>query len=155
MSCRADKQVLCSGYGLNMLLRGQAQNGVNFDFEVKFDLEGQGQSPPPPIKNKQTNKTKQNKNKKTQNNRGLNHGLLHIWSKFGDLSLNGWWVVARTSKCLAHTQTDGRTHRQTDAGNGNTRRPKLALGKNGHLWKHILSPFNIWNTFSDIGRYII
>ena len=28
------------------LSRGQAQNGVNFDFEVKFDLEGQGQSPP-------------------------------------------------------------------------------------------------------------
>ena len=27
------------------LLRGQAQNGVNFDFEVEFDLEGQGQSP--------------------------------------------------------------------------------------------------------------
>ena len=24
---------------------GQAQNGVNFDFEVKFDLEGQGQLP--------------------------------------------------------------------------------------------------------------
>ena len=31
------------------LLRGQAQNGVNFDFEVKFDLEGQGQSPPKTI----------------------------------------------------------------------------------------------------------
>ena len=28
------------------LLGGQAQNGVNFDFEVKFDLEGQDQSPP-------------------------------------------------------------------------------------------------------------
>ena len=28
------------------LSRGQAQNGVNFDFEVKCDLEGQGQSPP-------------------------------------------------------------------------------------------------------------
>ena len=27
-------------------------------------------------------------------------------------------------------QTDGRTHRQTDAGNDNTRRPKLASGKN-------------------------
>ena len=26
------------------LSRGQAQNGVNFYFEVKFDLEGQGQS---------------------------------------------------------------------------------------------------------------
>ena len=28
---------------------GQAQNEVNFDFEVKFDLEGQGQSPPKTI----------------------------------------------------------------------------------------------------------
>ena len=28
---------------------GQAQNGVNFDFAVKFDLEGQGQSPPKTI----------------------------------------------------------------------------------------------------------
>ena len=28
------------------LSHGQAQNGVNFDFEVKFDLEEQGQSPP-------------------------------------------------------------------------------------------------------------
>ena len=27
---------------------GQSQNGVNFDFEVKFDLEFQGLSPPPP-----------------------------------------------------------------------------------------------------------
>ena len=27
----------------------KAQNGVNFDFEVKFDLEGQGQSPPKTI----------------------------------------------------------------------------------------------------------
>ena len=31
------------------LSRGQAQTGVNFDFEVKFDLEGQGQSPPKTI----------------------------------------------------------------------------------------------------------
>ena len=31
------------------LLHGQAQNGVNFDFEVKFDIEGQGQSPPKTI----------------------------------------------------------------------------------------------------------
>ena len=28
------------------LWHGQAQNGVNFDFEVKFDVEGQCQSPP-------------------------------------------------------------------------------------------------------------
>ena len=31
------------------LSRGQAQNGVNFDFEVKFDLEGQDQLPPKTI----------------------------------------------------------------------------------------------------------
>ena len=31
------------------LSQGQAQNGANFDFEVKFDLEGQGQSPPKTI----------------------------------------------------------------------------------------------------------
>ena len=31
------------------LSRRQTQNGVNFDFEVKFDLEGQGQSPPKTI----------------------------------------------------------------------------------------------------------
>ena len=29
------------------LWSGQAQNGINSDFEVKFDLEGQGQLPPP------------------------------------------------------------------------------------------------------------
>ena len=23
------------------------------------------------------------------------------------------------------------------------------------LWKHMLRPFNIWNTFSDLGRYIM
>ena len=28
------------------LSHGQAQNGVNFDFEVKFDLTGPGKSPP-------------------------------------------------------------------------------------------------------------
>ena len=39
---------------------GKAQNGVNLDFEVKFDLEGQGQSPsPPPQKKKKKKKKKQ------------------------------------------------------------------------------------------------
>ena len=89
------------------LSHGQAQNRVNFDFEVKFDLEVQGQSPPKTI-------------------RDLNQGLLHLWCKFGDPSLNWCWVIARTSKWLPH----GRTDTQTDAGNDNTRRPKLASGKN-------------------------
>ena len=75
------------------LSHGQAQNGVNFDFEVKFDLEGQGQSPP-------------------QNNRDLNQGLLHLRYKFGDPSLNACWVIARTSKWLPHGRTDGHTDRR-------------------------------------------
>ena len=49
-----NKDICISGLNLVVLAltdddelsRGQAQNGVNFDFEAKFDLEGQGQSPP-------------------------------------------------------------------------------------------------------------
>ena len=44
-----------------------------------------------------------------------------IWSKFGDPTLTGWWVIARTNLV-----TEGRT----DVGNDNTRRPIMALGKN-------------------------
>ena len=64
-----------------------------------------------------------------KNNRDLNQGLLHLCSKFGDSSLNGWWVTARTSWWL----TDRHTHTHTHAGNDNTRRPKLASGKNGMI----------------------
>ena len=32
-----------------------------------------------------------------QNYRDFNQGILHLWSKFGDPSLNGWWVMVRTS----------------------------------------------------------
>ena len=32
-----------------------------------------------------------------QNNRGLNQNIFHLWSQFGDPSLNGWWVVVQTS----------------------------------------------------------
>ena len=48
---------------------GQAQNGVNFDFEVKFDFEGQGQS--------------------TQKTIGILTKVFYQWSKFGDPSLYG------------------------------------------------------------------
>ena len=76
-------------------------------FEVKFDLEGQGQLPP-----------------KTMGT------LTKVFYTYGPnlvihLSMNGWGVIARTSIWLPHTQT----HKQTDAGNDNTRRPKLASGK--------------------------
>ena len=74
---------------------GKLKNGVNSDFEVKFDLAGQGQLPPKTIGT-------------------LNQGLLHLWSKFGDPSLNGSRVIARTSyradKQVIDTQRDRHTH---------------------------------------------
>ena len=116
-----------------------------------------------------------------QSNRGLDQGILHPWSRFGDPSLNGWWVMVQTrewgeflkfnltlkvkvkhpktieilskvfctqaqgwhthARTHTHTRADGwrtngRTdihkHTNTDAGNNNTQRPKLASGKNYH-----------------------
>ena len=57
--------------------------------------------------------------------RDLIQGVLHFWSKFGDPSLKGWWVITRTSSWLNLSHTD--TH--TSAGKDNTRRPKLTSGK--------------------------
>ena len=77
--------------------REQAQNGVNFEFEVKFDLEGQGQSPPKTI--------------------GIltkvfyTHGPnLVILASTGDELSRG-----QVSDYRTHGRTDGRTHRQTQA----------------------------------------
>ena len=71
---------------------GQAQNGVNLDFQVKLDLEGQGRSLHKKI--------------------GTLIKVLCIFgSKFGNPSWNGSWDIARTSKWLMHRHT----HRQTQA----------------------------------------
>ena len=94
------------------LSRGQAQNEVNFEVEVKFDLEGQSQSPSKTI----------GILTKVFYTFGLNLVIL-AWT--GDELSRGQASAYRT-----HRRTDGRTHRQTDAGNDNTRRPKLASGKN-------------------------
>ena len=89
------------------LSRRQAQNGVNFDFEVKFDLEGQGQSPPKTI--------------------GILTKVFYIYGP-------NLVILAETGHELSRGQardwhTDGHTHTQTDTGNDNTRRPILASGK--------------------------
>ena len=96
------------------LSRRQAQNGVNFDFEVKFDLEGQGQSPPKTI--------------------GI---LTKVFYVYGPNLV----ILADTGHELSRGQardwrTDGQTHTQTDAGNDNTRRPILASGKNECFMSH-------------------
>ena len=92
------------------LWSGQAQNWVNSDFEVKFDLEGQGQLPPKTI--------------------GI---LTKVFCIFGpNLAILAWKgpELSRGQASDWHTyrQTDRHTH--TDAGNDNTGRPKLASGKN-------------------------
>ena len=86
--------------------KAQFQNMVNFDIEVKFDLEGQGQAPPPPPQKK-----KKKKKEKKNSSRDHNGGLLHLWSKFGYPSLNGWWDMVQTNLV-----TDGRTDVLTDRG---------------------------------------
>ena len=75
------------------LSRRQAQNGVNFDFEVKLDLEGQGQSPPKTI--------------------GILTKVFYIYGP-------NLVILAETGHELSRGQardwrTDGHTHRQTQA----------------------------------------
>ena len=84
------------------LFSRQAQNGSNFDFEVKFHLEGQDQSPPKTIEI-----------------------LTKVFYTYRPILV----ILAWRSDELSSRQSHGyRTHRRTDAGNDNTRRPKLALG---------------------------
>ena len=111
-------QVLCT-FGPNLVILAwtgdelscrQAQNGVTFDFEVKFDLEGQGQSPPKTI------------------------GILtkDCYTYGPNLVILAWTgnelSRGQASDCRTHGRTDGWTYTQTDVGNVNIRRPKLALG---------------------------
>ena len=58
---------------------------------------------------------------RSKKNRDLNQGILRFRFKWGGPSLNG------TSKWLTHRLTD------TDAGNDNTRWPKLASGENKNI----------------------
>ena len=69
-----------------------------------------------------------------QNNRDLNQGLLHLWSKFGDPSLNGSRVIARTSKWLTHTRTHTRTQAMTIPEGQNWPRVKRGCRRILHIW---------------------
>ena len=87
---------------------GQAQNEVNLDFHVKFDLEGQGWSVHKTIGT-----------------------LTKVFCIFGpNLVILAWTGPELSRGQASDWQTDRQTNRQTDAGNDNTRRPKLASGKN-------------------------
>ena len=58
-------------------------------FKIKNYIEGQGQSP--------------------QTNKDLNQGVLHLWSKFGDPSLNRWNENKLMIDTGTHTQTQATT----------------------------------------------
>ena len=47
-----------------------------------------------------------------KNYRDLNQGVSHLWSKFGDPSLNERWVIVRTNS-WSHTHTDTQTYRRS------------------------------------------
>ena len=84
------------------------KHGVTFDFEVKFDLEGHGQSPPKTI--------------------GI---LTKVFYAYGlNLVILAWTGDELSRGQASDYRTHGRTDTQTDAGKDNTRRPKLASGKN-------------------------
>ena len=85
---------------------GQAQNGVNLDFQIKYDLEGQG-----PSLNKTT---------------GI---LIEVFYTFEPTLVILTWTghelsCGQASDWHTHGQTD-RQDTHTDAGNDNTQRPKL------------------------------
>ena len=87
---------------------GQGQNMAIFYFEVKYDLEGQGQSPPKTI--------------------GIFSKVFYTYG--ANLVILAWTGVELSRGQASDYRTHGRTDTQTDAGNDNTRRPKLASGKN-------------------------
>ena len=79
------------------LSHGQAQNGVNFDFKGKFDLEGKGQSLPKTI--------------------GTLTKVFYIYG-------SNLVILASTGLELSRGQaSDWHTDGQTDAGNDNTQWP--------------------------------
>ena len=101
----------------NELWPGQAQNGVNSDFEVKFDLEGHGQLPPKIIGT-----------------------LTKVFCIFGpNLAILAWkgldvshgqardWHTDSHTHTGTHTQTQAMTYPKAKTG---LRRLKLASGKN-------------------------
>ena len=90
-------QVFCT-FGQNLVILAwtgdelscrQSQNGVTFDFEVKFDLEGHGQSPPKTI--------------------GILTKVLHTYGP--NLVILAWMGDKLSRGQASDYRTDGRTHR--------------------------------------------
>ena len=119
------------------LSREQAQNGVNFDFEVKFDLEGQGQSPPKTI--------------------GI---LTKVFYTYGPNLVILAWTGDELSRGQTWWRTDGRTQATTIPEGQYWPRVKMHLGYLHIIPELIISKhhfrlawiFNwrIWYTFKNL-----
>ena len=106
--CTSGPNLVILTWMVDELWCGQAKNGVNFDFDLKFDLEGHGRLP---LKTIGT--------------------LTKVFFIFGTNLV----ILAWTGDELSRGQTWWRTDWRTDAGNNNTQRPKLASGnKTGFDW---------------------
>ena len=106
--CTSGPNLVILAWMSDELLCGQAQNGVNLEFQVKFDLEGEGRS---------VHKTM-----------GI---LTDVFCIFGpNLVILAWTGPVLSRGQASDWHADRQTDTQTDAGNGNTLRPKLASGKN-------------------------
>ena len=96
----------------------QTQNGVNLDWSLMWPWKSRSIA--------------------SQNNRDLNQGLLHLWSKLGDPSLNEFQVIARTSKWLTHRWTHGHRQRQyPEAKNSLWWKPMITIHvgqRHGYWW---------------------
>ena len=92
--CTSGPNLVALAWMVGELWCGEAKNGVNLDFQVKFHFEGHGQS---------LHKTT-----------GILTKVFYT-SEFGDPCLNESRVIAQTSKWLIHTRTD--------EGNNNTHGP--------------------------------
>ena len=105
--CTSGPNLVVLAWTGDELSHGQAQNWVNFDFEGKFDLEGKGQSPLKTI--------------------GI---LTKVFYTCVSILVILTWTDLELSRGQA---SDWHTDWHTDAGNDNTRRPKLASGKNNQI----------------------
>ena len=101
--CTSGPNLVVLAWTGDELSHGKAQNGANFYFEGKLDLEGKGQSP---LK------------------------TIVILTKVFYNCVSNLVILAWTGLELSRGQaSDWHTDWHTDAGNDNTRRPKLASGK--------------------------
>ena len=101
--CTSGPNLVALAWTGDELSHGQAQNGVNFELKLNLTLKVKVNHP--------------------QNNRHLNQGLLHLWSKFGDPSLG-----VELSRGQTWWRTDGRTQATTIPGGQYWPRVKMASG---------------------------